>query len=164
MSASQLTDEQFKAITQQLAPLEPPLTPDWQPLLYTTATLIALVAIAVAIYYLRKHQQSKNTLSICNEAKSELLKLKSRWQNRELNDSDTAYHLCTILRIGLQLKQLTQTPPPHLITHKQPWQHTITLLSELRYANRSSHSLSEEIFTLAEQWLVEDRSSTEATC
>ena len=165
-----MNSEELKEITQQLADVELPPAPDWQPLTIAAAVVIAAILLAAIVIRLRSRRKNSNNASDTRrEALHQLQLLQQQWQQNEVDDRDTAYRLATLLRLGLELNQLTDTPPPALANKQQQWQERVRLLTRLRYQHndkqqhskeprhsglrRNDDELSAEIFSQIEQWL-----------
>jgi len=157
-SANTITAEELQVITRQLADIEMPPAPDWQPLLITAGVLIVFIAVALMLYRVNR-QKTHPTENIAASAIAELNKLQQQWQQKELNDHHAAYRLCTLLRIGLQLRQLTATPPQQLASQASQWQSTIEQLKQLRYDHNTNNQLNSDIFEQIRAWLNEGRTT-----
>ena len=129
-----MNSEELKEITQQLADVEPPPAPDWQPLIIAVVIVIAATLLAVVVIRLRSRRKHSSHASDKNrDALYQLQLLQQARQQNEIGDHDVAYRLATLLRLGLGLNQLTDTPPPALQSDQQQWQELIRLLARLRY-------------------------------
>ena len=150
-----MNSEELKTITQRLADLELPPAPDWQTPIVAAIVVVVALLLAVAVVYLhsrRKH--AGNGSDSIREALHQLQRLQLAWQQQKINDHDAAYRLATLLRLGLGLKQLTETPPPSLINQQPQWQVLLQQLTRLRYTPTESHSpLTIDAFNQVEKWL-----------
>ncbi len=142
----------LQTIAQQLAAIEMPPPPDWQPWLIAAAIAALVIAAIPAIHYWHR-QQHHGANPAGSAALTELKRVQQQWQQGMLDDRRAAYRLCTILRLGLQLEQLTDVPPPPLRDDTERWQHTLTQLKQLRYAPPTGARLDKQLFRQAEHWL-----------
>ncbi len=154
-----LSDDELKQITQQLAGLELPPAPDWQPLIIATLVVLIALLLAVALIYLRSRRQQPGHIDDqSREALHQLHLLQQQWLQQSIDDHDAAYRLATLLRLGLGLNQLTNTAPPALIEQQQRWQQLQQQLIQLRYTPAESRPpLSADLFTQVETWLIQGR-------
>lgn len=176
-----INSEELKEITQQLADVELPPAPDWQPLIIAVTVVVVAILLAVGVVYLRSRRKGSNKVSDAGrDALHQLQLLRQEWQQNEVDDHDAAYRLATLLRLGLGLKQLTDTPPPAIMNEQPQWQQILQQLTLLRYQRRNEpqhsieprhsgecrndegvcppegsgeNSLSGETFAQVEQWL-----------
>jgi len=144
--------KELLTITRQLAAIEVPPPPDWQPLMVTTA-MIALIVITTFVAYRRRRRVSRQVNS-STAAIVELNRLHQQWQQGQLDDQRAAYHLCAVLRIGLQMRQLSSTPPPQLKDDTKQWQQTLAQLNQLRYARPANARLDAQLFEQLGHWLA----------
>ena len=150
-------------LLSQLADIELPTS---EPSTASTIWLLtgAFIILAfVAYVFWRKHQapQYNGDSAIAVE---KLSQLHHQWRDGSISNRETAYRLCAILRLGLNLKQLTLTPPEHLKNHQTQWQTCIKQLQNMRYEHGNTHStcstcstcsISEDMFTLSRSWLTQ---------
>jgi hypothetical protein len=153
-----MNSEELKAITQQLADVELPPAPDWQPLIIAAVAIIIALLVAVVVIYLRSRRKDSNNVSDRNrDAPHQLQLLQQAWQKKEIDDHDAAYRLATLLRLGLGLNQLGDMPPPSLQGDQQQWRQLLQQLAQLRYrphaGEEEKKELTTEIFIQVEQWL-----------
>ncbi len=150
-----MNSDELRTVTQQLADVELPPAPDWQPLIVAAIVVVIALLLAVAVIYLhsrRKH--SGNGSDATREALHQLQQLQLEWQQQKVDDHDAAYRLATLLRLGLELNQLSETPPPSLTDQKTQWQMLLQQLAQLRYTATNSHQpLTTDAFSQVEQWL-----------
>ena len=150
-----MNDQQLKQLTQQLAGIELPPEPNWWPLIWTiSGSVIALLLIGLFIW---QHHKPKPPQTLADEAPQRLKKIQQQWQHGQLDQRATAYQLATLLRLGLNLKQLDQHSPEHLDDQQPQWQATIQLLQQLRYQADSDLRLTDETFTTIQHWLKQGR-------
>ena len=152
-----MNSEELQTIKQQIADVELPPQPDWQPLVTTIIVVTIAVVLAALVIRLRSRRKGPNKISDTKrEAIYQLQKLHRQWQAHEVDDHDAAYRLATLLRLGLELSQLTDTPPSKLQIEQNQWRDTIQLLTRLRYqqsGTEKSVNLSSETFIQIEEWL-----------
>lgn len=151
---STVTLAELQAITHKMADIEMPPAVDWQPLIITVAIMLTLSILAFVIYRANKHQVRQEN-QIGKQALSELNKLQQQWQQKTINDQNTAYRLCALLRLGLQQQQITTTPPQQLAKYAQQWRTTIKQLEQLRYTPKAQHCISTKTFEQIQHWLKE---------
>ena len=150
-----MNKEQFQQISQQLAGIELPPEPDWWPLIWTIAGLV-MVTLIIALVVWRKSKTKKHQ-TLADEAPQRLKQIQQQWQSGELDQRNTAYQLATVLRIGLNLKQLDHSTPESLADQQLQWQTTIKLLQQLRYQADSTVRLTDETFATIQHWLKQGR-------
>jgi len=150
-----MNSEELKTITQQLADVELPPAPDWQALVIAAIVVVVALLLAVAVIYLRsRRKHSGKVPDSTSEALHQLQLLQLAWQQQKINDHDAAYRLATLLRLGLELNQFTETPPPSLINQQPQWQALLQQLTQLRYTPANHHNpLTADAFTQVERWL-----------
>jgi hypothetical protein len=158
-----MNSEELKEITQQLADVELPAAPEWQPLIIAMGVVI--VAIVLAVVVIRLRSRGKGSNKVCDAGRDALYQLqllRQEWQQNEVDDHDAAYRLATLLRLGLGLNQLTDAPPSSLQSEQPQWDEMMRLLTQLRYTpspqpspprGRGGNVLSDETFAQIEQWL-----------
>lgn len=117
---------------------------------------LALVTLSLGIYFFLHKRAKKNALTQPQGiALTKLEQLEKQWQMGKTPTRQIAYQLSTVLRLGLGLPQLTETPPPFIQQNKENWKNTITLLQRLRYASHETEALNYETFSLARSWLIQ---------
>jgi hypothetical protein len=154
-----MNDAANPEILNRLADIELPAPPDWQPLLMASGVIIiALMLIIFTRLYIRHGKTSRTEIDAHLDpalaARLKLQQLIQDWQSQAISDREAAYRLTTLLRLGLDLPQLTPTCPPHIAADQHAWQDTLRLCANLRYQETSALRLTPEIFQRVEQWLV----------
>ncbi len=146
-----MNDQQWQQLNAQLAGIELPPQPDWWPLIWTlTAIALAALVLALLVRYKRKPSSERSPAA---EATRRLGRLRQAWQTGELESRQAAYQLATLLRLGLGLRQLDHTPPPHLADQRPEWQATLATLEQLRYQPHSEARLTDPLFNQIQGWL-----------
>lgn len=155
-----MNSDDLKEITQQLADVELPPAPDWQPIIVAATVVIIALLLSIGVVYLRSRRKQAGVVpDRSREALYQLQLLQHKWQLQEINDHDAAYQLATLLRLGLELKQLTETVPPALTNQQPQWQTLLQQLTQLRYtATDDSTPLTSEAFTQVAAWLKQAHS------
>lgn len=161
-----MNETELKVITQKLADVEAPPPPEWQPLISASVTVAVAVVLAVALIRLRSRRaHPAKAADASREALHQLQQLQRAWQRGESDDQESAYRLATLLRLGLGLDQLTETPPPALSAEAQPWRELMQQLNRLRYQPPAVHEdegqggdeigaqLTPDSFARIERWL-----------
>lgn len=162
-----MNDAELQQITRQLADVELPAPPDWQPTVVAAIVVATAVLLAIGLIYLRSRRGQSAKLPIASrEALYQLRRLQQAWQRNEIDDHDTAYRLATLLRLGLGLNQLTETPPAPLMSEEPQWQTLLQQLAQLRYRpqpddsgaefnqeTQADEKITEETFNQIAQWL-----------
>ncbi len=132
------TDLALKNIGPQLADIEPPAEAEIWPWYIALLIIASLFIAAARLAQMKRHRhQNKPPLTPAEMALERLAELEQ--QN---NDSrTTAFRLATILRLGMELQQLTEQPPTDLAPelHEQ-WQRVIQQLSHLRYQSTPTNN------------------------
>ena len=146
-----MNDEQLQQLGRQLADIELPPEPNWWPLIWI-ALIFLLIQTLFTVIMLKKRKSAAHKAQP-DKAQQRLQKIQQQWKNGELNAHDTAYQLATVLRLGLGLKQLKQTPPEFLSDQKTQWQSVIKKLQQLRYKNKCNVTLDDDIFSSIQRWL-----------
>ena len=142
------------AALRQLADILPPPAPggpDWT--LLVLAGIVCIVAAAALLWFIKKHQAHRKNLP-AREARQRLAVLRNAWQAHTLSDREAAYHLATLLRLGLALPQLSAQLCPHAVEDDASWRETLEQLQALRYCNEAACTLSPQSFDRAEHWLA----------
>jgi hypothetical protein len=138
----------------QLADILPPPAPggpDW--MLLVLVGIVCVLAAAVLVWLWKKrHAQRIN--SPAREARRRLATLRSAWQSRTLSDREAAYRLATLLRLGLDVPQLSAQLCPRAVEDDASWRETLEQLHALRYRDQAGLSLSSQCFERAARWLA----------
>ena len=136
-----------------------------EPSLWPAITVIAITLIAIGLTYLcyrRRDRQSTTaakTTDTAQQALERLLVIEQAWANGKIDTRETAYRLSTLLRLGLNLPQLTNRCPPQLTDHQDEWQQMITLFDQLRYQTQTARPLTDTTFNQLKLWLTTSQSS-----
>jgi len=129
-----------------------------EPSLWPAITIISAIVIAVGLLYLRfRRCQTSSTTETSNNAQQALERLtivEKAWSNGEINARETAYRLNTLLRLGLNLPQLTHHCPAALADHHHAWQQTQQLFNQLRYQPHTAQPLNSSTFDQIRLWLT----------
>lgn len=144
----------------QLADILPPSAPGVGWMLPVIAVAAILAAILVLIGLMNK-RRTRHAESPPHQARRRLAALRDAWQAKQISDREAAYHLATLLRLGLGLPQLAPAWRPAAVEDSAAWLDTLTELHTLRYRNRAEASLSSRSFDRAEQWLAAAQHETE---
>ena len=137
-----------------------------EPSLWPTITAVAITLIAIGLIYLRYRLRDKQsatptkTIDTAQQALERLLVVEQAWSNGKIDTRETAYRLSTLLRLGLNLPQLTNRCPPLLTDNQGEWQQMITLFDQLRYQTQTAQTLTGTTFNQLRQWLTIAQSPT----
>lgn len=128
----------------RLADVEPPPAPDWAPIAYAIAGVVAVAIIALAVILRRRHTHKTRRPVPGAEARARLSALQDAWERGEIASRTAAYRLATLLRLALGLTQLDMHSPPAGIEPHE-W---ITILERLRASRytRQTATLDAELF------------------
>lgn len=140
----------------RLADIVPPTPPAWDqylPAVMTIAVLALLVGAWWMLRYARSRQRSLRLHTARHDARSKLAALEAEWRAGLLTDRAAAYRLATVLRLGLDLTQLTPGTHHPAVNDHATWSETVNLLQQLRYHPRPQHRLTPAIFAHAADWL-----------
>lgn len=139
----------------QLADIELPPAPSWAEFwLICTAIVAGLVILLGIVVFVRHRRRHILPLSYAIVAQEKLASLFEQWKTRQLPERDIAFHLGTVLRLGLGLTQLCDECPPSIrIITQDEWLRVLHVLNELRYKPHSSEQLTEKIFSTVKMWL-----------
>lgn len=146
-----MNDEQLQQLGQQLADIELPPEPNWWPLIWIVLGFLLIQTLFTVIMLKKRRSAANKTLP--DDAQQRLQQIQQQWQHDELNSRDAAYQLATVLRLGLGLKQLKQTPPEFLSDQRTQWQSVIKQLQQLRYEANCKAILNDELFSTIQDWL-----------
>ncbi len=149
------------AFLEQLADITPPAEPALWP---AAVTLLAVLLIVSALRYLHRRHRSRQSQPIAavdtaHEALERLTAVEQAWSNGDIDTRETAYHLTTLLRLGLNLPQLASHCPPQLVDNPLEWQQTITLFEQLRYRAQATQPLTTATFNQLREWLTRSQQS-----
>lgn len=137
----------------QLADIELPPPPAWPPWLVVVSAAAAILIVAL-LFYLWRSKKRGTTTPLPEQALAQLEQLSLRWRNGQLSDRETAYHLATLLRLGLALPQLTRNCPASLAPHAAQWQALISELERCRYQPQVAAPLPAALFEQARHCLM----------
>jgi hypothetical protein len=126
------------------------------------ALIVLLIGIIVIAWLVARliARRSRSThidvaLPASTAALQRLAALRADWERGEVNDRETAYRLCALLRIGLKLPELDPRTPPPALSHIEAWAPTLHSLQKLRYARDENTPLCAQDFELARVWLMD---------
>ena len=138
----------------RLADILPPPAPggpNW--MLLSIVAIFCLVSMAALVWFWQRHRSQQKNLP-AREARRRLAALRNAWQSHTLSDRETAYHLATLLRLGLALPQLNAQDRPNMVEDDAAWRETLEQLHALRYRAQPGSSLSSQCFEHAARWLA----------
>lgn len=131
--------------------IQPLATPAISPLEFTLLSLLSLLVISVLLYIIWLSFYSTKGI-----AKRKLKKIYANFLRKKLDEHDTAYQLCSILRQGLKLHKInTDTNlPVSLNVYRQDWELFTKTISDLRYSkNKKSPAELNALFNDTLYWL-----------
>lgn len=138
----------------QLADIELPPAPSWAEFWLICTVIAAGLVILLGIAFFVRHRSKRLPLSYAIVAQEKLADLFEQWKARQLPERDIAYHLGTVLRLGLGLTQLCNECRPSMrIITEEEWLRVLQILNELRYKPHSGEQLTEEVFSTMKIWL-----------
>jgi hypothetical protein len=137
----------------KLADVDLPAPPDWRiPLMITLIATAAAVLFIYGIWHYLRHRLHHLHQHPAQQALRRLEHLRQEWESQKIGDREAAYHLATLLRLGLELPQLqNHRPYPH--SDPASWRNMLLLLEHLRYRESTAEKLSPDVFRLAHDWL-----------
>ncbi|GEM_PF-1877870 len=161
-TASILAPINNDAFLEQLADITPPAEPALWP---AAVTLLAMLLIVSALLYLHRRHRSQRprataTTDTAREALERLTAVEQAWSNGDIDTRETAYQLTTLLRLGLNLPQLTRHCPPQLADNQLEWRQTIALFERLRYRAQVAQPLTTATFNQMREWLTTSQQPT----
>ena len=131
--------------------IQPLATPAFSPLELTLLSLFSLLVISILLYTIWRLFYSVKGI-----AKRKLKKTHADFLHKKLDEHDTVYQLCSVLRQGLKLNQInTDTNlPVRLNAYKQKWKLFTKTISDLRYSeNKKSPAELNALFDDTLYWL-----------
>ena len=131
--------------------IQPLATPAYSPLELTLLSLFSLLVASVLLYTVWLLFYSAKGI-----AKRKLKKIYADFLQKNLDEHDTAYQLCAVLRQGLKLNQInTDTNlPVRLKDYRQDWELFTNTISDLRYSkNKKSPTELKSLFDDTLYWL-----------
>lgn len=140
----------------QLADILPPPAPGGMGWLLPVIGFAVIVAALVLVWFVKRHRPGKPALPV-REAQQRLAMLRAAWQARTFSDREAAYRLAAVLRLGLNLPQLTPRIRPRVVDDEALWRETLTQLQVLRYREQAPLTLPPHCFDRAERWLAAAR-------
>ncbi|MBI3773757.1 MAG: DUF4381 family protein [Gammaproteobacteria bacterium] len=152
-----MNNTELESLTVQLADIQLPSEPILWP--WYLGGIIALTLL-LTVARLSFRQRRANTQTIhqhsSQEALQRLKQLHDEWQAQQIDDQRAAFRLANLLRLGLNLPQLTAEVPPQLMFDAELWQKTIEQLQQLRYHNQPIIKLDHSVFDHARRWLTQE--------
>lgn len=128
--------------------IQPLATPAISPLELTLLSIFSLLIVIVLSYYIWLSFYSTKGV-----AKRKLNKIHAEFLQHNIDEHNTAYQLCSVLRKGLKLNKINKDTqlPASLNVHKTEWELFTKKISDLRYCKNKK--LRTEINTLYEDSL-----------
>lgn len=149
------------AVLANLADIELPAAPEWNPLTLLLPLLLAITVIVViaGLYLARRrgqaHISTTTPLSLRQQALVRLDDLQQAWRAGTIDDRETGYRLGTLLRRGLALNRLEATPPAAVDDRPADWRRLVEHLEAIRY-HPQYPPLTAAIFDQARAWLTRE--------
>lgn len=139
-------------ILGRLADIEMPPLPSWTEFWLVCAVVAVSLAMitGLAVYFYQRYQRSPPP--ICVTAQEKLMSLFEHWKTQQLSEREVAFRLATLLRLGLGQTQLRECPQGNVIK-QDDWLRIMRVLNEVRYTQRATMQLSEDIFHIVGIWL-----------
>lgn len=124
--------------------------------------LILILAAAITVRHVRGRERQARTppSTPADEALRRLDALQRDWRSGNSGDRETAYRLCTLLRIGMSLPELDPALAPAGIDQIQEWSSCLHRLREQRYGTRTG-VFDPAAFEQARNWLTSHRAAME---
>jgi len=138
---------------QRLADVISPPPPDLQAWWFTAGAVLILAVAALVIWRLRRRRTPRRD-DPRTDAQAQLRTLRGAWEARTIGDRDAAYRLAAVLRLGLGLPQLSESPPPAAADDAALWREAMRQLHQQRYAAVTVQPLPAALFDHARRWLA----------
>lgn len=152
-----MNNTELESLTAQLADIQLPPEPTLWPW-YIGGAIVLALSITVARLTLRQTRSRQRTTHqhTSEEALQRLEQLHREWQQQRVDDQRAAFRIANVLRLGLNLPQLTTEAPPQLLFDAALWRQTIEQLQRLRYQHQPSTTLDHSVFDHARRWLTQE--------
>lgn len=156
--------ESLAASLATLADIELPAPPAYGSIPSASGTLLVLTGLLVlaaalgVAWRIRRRGRRPGAAPVAPEtpdrqALIRLETLRAAWEGGRLDDRETGFRLCALLRIGLGLAQLRPTEPPASADRAQ-WRQVIDTLQAVRYP--ADHTrMTAAVFEQAGDWLAQ---------
>lgn len=131
--------------------IHPLLSPAMSNLEIVILALLIILTTSIIFYNIWKAFYSSK-----GQARRKLKKLHTEHSQNNINNHDTVYKLCSILRDGLKLNKISKDTrlPTRLKTHQSEWETFNKKISNLRYNNNEkSHTDIDTVFSDSLYWL-----------
>lgn len=152
-----MNDTELTSLTAQLADIQLPPEPTLWPWYLGGAIALTLLITAAWLTLRRTRSNGRTTHQRSSqEALQRLEQLHGEWRQQQIDDQRAAFRLANLLRLGLNLPQLTAETPPQLSPDAALWRQTIEHLQQLRYRNQSPIKLDHSVFDHARRWLTQE--------
>ncbi len=100
-----------------------------------------------------KRKPSPQATSETMNAEQALNEVIAQHQSTSINQREAAFRIATVLRLSLNLPQLTLQAPDTLQHEQTLWHKTIQQLEQLRYQHRCDTPLSPELIQQVRRWI-----------
>lgn len=144
-------------LIEQLADIELPPAPSWAEFWLIGAIVATGLALILAGVFFSRYRRSRSSpaFSYAIIAQHKLASLRDKWRTQQMSEREIAFHLATLLRLGLGITQLSDQRPTSLAIKEDQWLDILQMLNELRYSPQPSPgvSLSDDAFNLINTWL-----------
>ncbi len=140
-----------------LADIEFPAPPEWRPVILFALAVLVVTAALVGLWCSRRSFRRPNSavhaeqLPPRAQALERLAALRQGWESGMLDDRETGFRMCAVLRLGLGLPQLRAATPPGP-DESLRWLSFVEELRQIRYRPRQS-GLTSAHFDQARDWL-----------
>jgi len=131
--------------------IQPLATPAISPLELTLLSILSLLVVIILSYY-----TWLSFYSTKGAAKRKLNETHAKFLQHNLDEHDTAYQLCSVLRKGLKLNKINKDTrlPVSLNRYKAEWDAFTKKISDLRYCkNKKSRTEINTLYQDSLHWL-----------
>ncbi|MCK4866086.1 MAG: hypothetical protein KAT06_11770 [Gammaproteobacteria bacterium] len=131
--------------------IQPLATPAISPLELTLLSILSLLVVIILSYYTWLSLYSTRGV-----AKRKLNKIHAEFSQHNIDEHDTAYQLCSVLRKGLKLNNINKNTrlPASLNRYKEEWDTFTKKTSNLRYCkNKKSRTEINTLYEDSLHWL-----------
>ncbi|NOY72746.1 MAG: hypothetical protein GXP14_10270 [Gammaproteobacteria bacterium] len=131
-----------------LADIELPNEPNW----YSEITFVVIASgllLALIVWQIIKRKLSQQT-RLAEQALDDVI---DQHQSTSINQREAAFRIATVLRLSLNLSQLTLQAPDALQHEQTLWHKTIQQLEQLRYQHHCDTPLSPELIQQVRRWI-----------